>query len=638
MPIIRTLAKKLTALSGSLALATLLAISAATSPAMADETLWPKVKSTIAADQALEDKISVIMADMSLREKVGQLIMAEIKAISPKDARRNNIGGLLNGGGSWPTDEPGSRPVDWLAMANLYYKESAKSKSRIPIIWGTDAVHGHNNLAGATIFPHNIGLGAANNPALMRDIGTATAREVAVTGIDWVFAPTLAIVQDVRWGRTYEGYSSDPEIVANLSKEILLGLQGHPALDNFLTDEKVVATAKHFVGDGGPVYGSGRNKKIDQGDVPIDEKLLADLHGRPYIDALGVGVQTVMASFSSWNGHKMHHHKYLLTDILKNRMGFDGFVVGDWNGHEQVPGCSPSSCAAAINAGVDMIMVPYEWKKFLENTISQVKRGDISRVRLDDAVRRILRVKFRAGLMKGKAPSERFLAGRDALIGFAAHRQVARKAVRQSLTLLKNNGALPIAASRVLIAGAGADNVRMQSGGWTMDWQGRDVAAKKYQGYTSIGGGLRSALAANNVQVLDDKKNVQSGDTAIYVFGETPYAEFEGDKESTDYDKLSAKDVAFFEEMKAKGVKTVAVFLTGRPSGVDRLIDLADAFVVAWLPGSEGGGVADVLVAAKNGKAAYDFTGRLPFSWPANGGTADKPAATRFKRGFGLGY
>jgi beta-glucosidase len=324
-----------------------------------------------------------------------------------------------------------------------------KSKSRIPIIWGTDAVHGHNNLAGATIFPHNIGLGAANDPALMRDIGIATAREVAVTGIDWVFAPTLAIVQDVRWGRTYEGYSSDPEIVSNLSKEILVGLQGHPALDNFLTEEKVIATAKHFVGDGGPVYGSGRNKKIDQGDVPVDEKLLADLHGRPYIDALGVGVQTVMASFSSWNGKKMHHHKYLLTDILKGRMGFDGFVVGDWNGHEQVPGCSPSSCAEAINAGVDMIMVPYEWKKFLNNTVSQVKRGDISRSRLDDAVRRILRVKFRAGLMKGKAPSERFLAGRNALIGFAAHRKVARKAVRKSLVLLKNNGALPVRSSRV---------------------------------------------------------------------------------------------------------------------------------------------------------------------------------------------
>ncbi|MGB0343702.1 MAG: glycoside hydrolase family 3 protein, partial [Parvibaculales bacterium] len=525
-----------------------------------------------------------------------------------------------------------------LAMADLYYKESAKSSSRIPIIWGTDAVHGHNNLAGATIFPHNIGLGAANDPALMRDIGTATAREVAVTGIDWVFAPTLAIVQDVRWGRTYEGYSSDPEIVANLSKEILLGLQGHPSLDNFLTEEKVIATAKHFVGDGGPVYGTGRNNKIDQGDVPIDEKLLADLHGRPYIDALGVGVQTVMASFSSWNGQKMHHHKYLLTDILKGRMGFDGFVVGDWNGHEQVPGCSPSNCADAINAGVDMIMVPYDWKKFLENTIQQVKRGGISRARLDDAVRRILRVKFRAGLMKGKAPSERFLAGRDALIGFAAHRKVARKAVRKSLVLLKNNGALPVRSSRVFIAGAGADNVRMQAGGWTMDWQGRDVAAKKYKGFTTIGAGLRSALAENDVRVVKKADALRAGDTAIYVFGETPYAEFEGDKESTDYDKLSAKDVAFFEDMKAKGVKTVAVFLTGRPSGVDQLIDLSDAFVVAWLPGSEGGGVADLLVSNNNGQSSYDFSGRLPFAWPANGGTAEQAAPVRFKRGFGLSY
>ena len=604
----------------------------------ADETLWPKVKPGIPVDQALEDKIAFIMADMSLEEKAGQLIMAEIKAISPKDAKRNNIGGLLNGGGSWPTDEPGSRPIDWLAMADLYYKQSVKSKSRIPILWGTDAVHGHNNLAGATIFPHNIGLGAANDAGLMRDIGTATAREVAVTGIDWVFAPTLAIVQDIRWGRTYEGYSSDPEIVSKLSKEILLGLQGHPALDNFLTEEKVIATAKHFVGDGGPVYGTGRNKKIDQGDVPISEKELADLHGRPYIDALGVGVQTVMTSFSSWNGKKMHHHKYLLTDILKGRMGFDGFVVGDWNGHEQVPGCSPSGCAEAINAGVDMIMVPYEWKKFLSNTISQVKRGDISRARLDDAVRRILRVKFRAGLMKGKVPSERFLAGRNALIGFAAHRNVARKAVRKSLTLLKNNSVLPLSAGRIHIGGEGADNVRMQAGGWTMDWQGRDVAAKKYLGFTTLGQGLRDALGKNSADIVKNAKELKSGDVAVYVFGETPYAEFEGDKQSTDFDKLKSKDVEFLKNMKAKGVKTVAVFLTGRPAAVDEIIDLVDAFVVAWLPGSEGAGVADVLVAGKDRKPSFDFSGRLPFAWPRNGGTADKPAINRYELGYGLSY
>jgi beta-glucosidase len=600
-----------------------------------DETLWPRVKPAIAHDPALEDKITAIMADMSLREKVGQLIMAEYKAISPKDAKRNNIGGLLNGGGSWPTDEPGSRPVDWLAMADLYYKQSVKSSSRIPIIWGTDAVHGHNNVAGATIFPHNIGLGAANDPALMRDIGVATAREVAVTGIDWAFAPTLAVVQDVRWGRTYEGYSSDPEIVASLSKEILLGLQGHPALGNFLSEEKIIATAKHFVADGGPVYGTGRNNKIDQGDVPLDEATLAQLHGRPYIDALGVGVQTVMASFSSWNGQKMHHHKYLLTDILKNRMGFDGFVVGDWNGHEQVPGCSPSSCAAAINAGVDMIMVPYEWKKFLENTVRQVERGDITMSRLDDAVRRILRVKFRAGVMKGKAPSERLLAGRAALIGFENHRAVARHAVRKSLTLLKNNAVLPVRAKRVHIAGVGADNERIQAGGWTMDWQGRDVAADKYAGFTTVGAGLRAALAAAGAQEVPDAKTLRAGDVAIYVFGESPYAEFEGDKDSTDFDRLSKADIAFFKAMQAKGVKTVAVFLTGRPSGIDKIIDLSDAFVVAWLPGSEGAGIADVLVADNNGQARYDFTGKLLFAWPADDAAA---IDTRYKLGFGLSY
>lgn len=616
----------------------LLALTFLTSPAIADEQLWPKVKAGIEFDQELENKIDAVLAGMKLREKVGQLIMAEIKAISPKDARRNYVGGLLNGGGSWPTEEPGSRPVDWLAMADLYFKESAKSKSGIPIIWGTDAVHGHNNLAGATIFPHNIGLGAANDPALMRNIGIATAREVAVTGIDWVFAPTLAIVQDVRWGRTYEGYSSDPEIVSSLSKELLLGLQGHPALGNFLSEEKVVATAKHFVGDGGPVYGSGRNGKIDQGDVPISEKKLSELHGRPYIDALGVGVQTVMASFSSWNGHKMHHHKYLLTDILKGRMGFDGFVVGDWNGHEQVPGCSPSSCAAAINAGVDMIMVPYDWRKFIENTVSQVKRGEISQERLDDAVRRILRVKFRSGLMEGKSPSDRVLAGRDGLVGFAAHRNVARAAVRKSLTLLKNDNALPIKSSRVFLSGPGLDDVKMQSGGWTMDWQGRDVSAKKYSGHTSIGDGLRVALKEEGIEIVANESDLRPGDTAVYVFGETPYAEFEGDKESTDFDKLRSEDKSFFTRMKADKVKTIGVFLTGRPSGVDSLLDLSDAFVVAWLPGSEGAGVADVLLARKDGSSTYNFTGRLPFAWPADGGTASAPAPVRFDRGYGLSY
>ena len=283
-------------------------------------------------------------------------------------------------------------------------------------------------------------------------------------------------------------------------------------------------------------------------------------------------------------------------------------------------------------------MVPYDWKKFLENTVSQVKRGDISLVRLDDAVRRILRVKFRAGLMNGKAPSERFLAGRGALIGFAAHREVARKAVRKSLTLLKNNGALPIRASRVFIGGPGADDVRMQSGGWTMDWQGRDVAASKYKGHTTVGAGLRGALSEKNVSLIKDPENLKPGDTAVYIFGETPYAEFEGDKDSTDFDKLSAQDIAFLEKMKAAGVKSVAVFLTGRPAGVDNLLDLADAFVVAWLPGSEGAGVADVLVPGENGTANFDFQGRLPFAWPANGGTANAPADTRFKRGFGLSY
>ena len=587
----------------------------------ADEKIWPTVNSPIVIDEDVENKIDVLLSQMSVEQKVGQMIQAEVKSISPEDVGRFHIGSVLNGGGSWPTGEVDGPLGGWLALANLFYKESMSTKKgrlAIPILWGTDAVHGHNNVQGATIFPHNIGLGAGNNPGLVRDIGTITAREVAVTGIDWAFAPTVAVAQDIRWGRTYESYSSDPKIVADLSKELLLGLQGHPALENFMSEQKVIATAKHFIGDGGTQNGT------DQGNTITSEKELFDTHGQGYVQTIGAGVQTVMASFNSWNGEKLHGNKYLLNDVLKGKMKFQGFVVGDWNGHEQIEGCNKASCPTAINAGVDMIMVPNDWKPFLENTIKQVKSGEIAETRIDDAVRRILRVKFNAGMFDHGKPTDHALAGRASLIGHPKHRAIARQAVRESLVLLKNEGVLPLASNaKVIVAGSGADDPQMQSGGWTLTWQGRDVPAKQYKSFTTIKAGFENALRASGGKLI--KSQSGQADAAIIVFGEAPYAEMEGDLETIHFDLQSNPDFALMQKYKSKGMPVIAVFLSGRPRGVDAAIDLADAFVAAWLPGSEGAGIADVFLDNE-----HDFKGQLPFAWP------NAESATRFERGYGL--
>ena len=547
----------------------------------------------------------------------------------------------MNGGGSWPTDKADGPLGAWLNLANLFYgasMDTGDDRLAIPIMWGTDAVHGHNNVIGATIFPHNIGLGAANNPELMRDIGTATAREVAVTGIDWTFAPTVAVARDARWGRTYESYSSDPKIVADLTKELILGIQGHPALDNFLSEQKIIATAKHFVGDGGTAAGD------DQGDTILSEEDLFKIHGQGYVQALGVGTQTVMASFSSWNGQKLHGHKYLLTDVLKGRMGFDGLIVGDWNGHEQIEGCTKMSCPQAINAGIDLIMVPEDWKAFLENTVKQVKSGEIAMSRIDDAVRRILRVKYRAGMFVSGKPSEHRLAGRAKLLGHADHRNVARQAVRESLVLLKNDGVLPLdPASNILVTGSGADNPVMQSGGWTVTWQGRDLETRilnpldYYKGHTTISAGLSDAIKKARGSLTTDADSAKI-DAAIVVFGEEPYAEFEGDLASLDFDLANNTDFKIIQDLKAKNIPVVSVFITGRPRGVDAAIEASDAFVAAWLPGSEGAGVADVLLSNTQGKPAYNFKGSLPFNWPQNGSSNPITTSTKYKFGYGLTY
>ena len=628
----------LTCLAASLSAS--LAVTGCSSSEAAAAT-WPAVKSPIKKDPVIESKIDEWLAKMSIEQKVGQMIQAEIKSISPDDAAKYHIGSILNGGGSWPTDKADGPLGAWLNLANLFYgasMDTGDDRLAIPIMWGTDAVHGHNNVIGATIFPHNIGLGAANNPELMRDIGTATAREVAVTGIDWTFAPTVAVARDARWGRTYESYSSDPKIVADLTKELILGIQGHPALDNFLSEQKIIATAKHFVGDGGTAAGD------DQGDTILSEEDLFRIHGQGYVQALGVGTQTVMASFSSWNGQKLHGHKYLLTDVLKGRMGFDGLIVGDWNGHEQIEGCTKMSCPQAINAGIDLIMVPEDWKAFLENTVKQVKSGEIAMSRIDDAVRRILRVKYRAGMFVSGKPSEHRLAGRAKLLGHADHRNVARQAVRESLVLLKNDGVLPLdPASNILVTGSGADNPVMQSGGWTVTWQGRDLETRilnpldYYKGHTTISAGLSDAIKKARGSLITDADSAKI-DAAIVVFGEEPYAEFEGDLASLDFDLANNTDFKIIQDLKAKNIPVVSVFITGRPRGVDAAIEASDAFVAAWLPGSEGAGVADVLLSNTQGKPAYNFKGSLPFNWPQNGSSNPITTSTKYKFGYGLTY
>jgi beta-glucosidase len=504
---------------------------------------------------------------------------------------------------------------DWLSLADDYYlasQDTSGGGAGIPIVWGTDAVHGHNNVVGATLFPHNIGLGAANDSDLMKKIGEITAREVAVTGIDWVFAPTVAVAKDNRWGRTYEAYSSQSPIIKSYAGEIVAGLQG-PLAGLSTNESKVIATAKHFIGDGGTLRG------VDQGDTIMSLQELLDEHGQGYYEALDAEVQTVMATFNSWNGVKIHGHKFLLTDVLKNQMGFDGFVVSDWNGIGQVEGCTNNSCAQAINAGVDMVMVPEQWKGFLRNTLKQVKAGEISMARIDDAVERILRVKIRAGLFEKGLPSSREVAGNAGLIGAPAHREVARDAVRKSLVLLKNDDVLPLRAGKhVLVAGDGADNIGKQNGGWTITWQGTENKNSEFPGATSIYDGLANAIKSigGSTELSVSGNWSKKPDVAVVVFGEEPYAEGQGDVHTLAYRNGRTEDLELMQKLQSQDIPVVSVFITGRPLWVNAEINSSDAFVVAWLPGTEGGGVADVLVADSDNNPRYDFTGRLSFDWP----------------------
>lgn len=573
--------------------------------------IWPVLNIEVKADPAVESKVSDILSTMTLEQKIAQMIQPEIRNITVEDMRKYGFGSYLNGGGAFPNNDKHATPEDWVALAEKLYQASVDDSldgSTIPTMWGTDAVHGHNNVIGATLFPHNIGLGAANNPELVEEIAHITAKEVMATGIDWVFAPTVAVVRDDRWGRTYESYSEDPAIVREYAASVVKGLQGAAEKD-FLSDQRVISTVKHFVGDGGTVGGD------DQGDNIASEQDLFDIHAQGYVGGLTAGAQSVMASFNSWNGEKLHGHKYLLTDVLKDQMGFDGFVVGDWNGHGQVAGCNNEDCAQAINAGLDIFMVPSDWKVLYDNTIAQVKDGTIAMSRIDDAVRRILRVKVRAGLFDKPSPANRPLSADRSLIGKAEHREVAAQAVRESLVLLKNKDkTLPLSATkRILVAGDGADNIGKQSGGWSITWQGTNNTNDDFPGGSSIYDGIKAHVenGGGDVELSVDGSFETKPDVAIVVFGEEPYAEGHGDRETLIYQHGSKKDLALLEKLKSQGIPVVSVFISGRPMWVNAELNASDAFVAAWLPGSEGAAVADVLF----GK--HDFKGKLSFSWPS---------------------
>lgn len=602
---------------------------------VANPEIWPAYRYPVAIPAADQRRIEDLLGRMTLEEKIGQLIQADLCCVKPEDLKTYHLGSILVGGNSGPNGNDLAPAPEWLKAADAFYAASVDNSAGrlgVPVIWGIDAVHGNSNIIGATLFPHNVGLGAMRDAALIEKIGQVTAKEIRVTGQEWTFAPTVTVPQDWRWGRAYEGYSSDPKLVASYVGAMVRGLQGPADGYGLLKGPHVIASTKHFLADGGTLNG------VDQGDAQISEEALRDIHGAPYGPAIENGVATVMVSFSSWQGRKMTGNKSLITGVLKERMGFGGFVVSDWNAHGQVEGCTNDACPQALEAGLDMYMAPDTWRAVYGDLLARAKAGTLPMARVDDAVRRILGVKMRLGLFEAGKPSSRRLSGQWSLLGAPEHRAIAREAVRKSLVLLKNQGALPLKpGGRLLVAGEGADDIARQSGGWTLSWQGTGLNNSQFPGATSLFAGLKQAVEAGggSAQLSPDGSFTAKPDAAVVVFGETPYAEFQGDRATLALDNTLTGPFAIMRKLKAQGIPVVAVMLTGRPLYVNEALNTADAFVVAWLPGSEGGGVADVLVGDRAGRPRFDFTGTLPAAWPRTVSIAD---GALHDLGFGLSY
>jgi beta-glucosidase len=546
-----------------------------------------------AHDQAVDQ----LLSQMTLDEKIGQMVQVDSAALKDKaDVRKYFLGSVLSGGNSDPDN--GNTAPDWLAFVNGFASQALQTPLKIPLLYGIDAVHGHNNIDGATVFPHHIGLGATHDGRLVEHAERITAEEVAGTGIRWAFAPCLAVPQNSRWGRTYEGYSDDTALVTKLGAAAVRGLQG----DHLSAQPtSVLACAKHFIGDGGTTNG------VDQGDTICDEATLRKLYLPPYVAAIHAGVGSVMVSYSSWNGVKMHGNKYLLTDVLKTELGFRGFLVSDWAAIDQISPDYKHDIEQSINAGLDMIMIPNgpdkpnNYVEFINDLKALVAEGKVPLSRIDDAVRRILRIKFQMGLFAAAATDPALTAA----VGSPAHRAVARQCVRESLVLLKNeNHTLPLAKNlkHLVVVGAGADDLGMQCGGWTVDWQGGHGNITR--GGTTLLAAIRQTVSPQTeVTFSPDASNVKNADAIIAVVGEPPYAEMKGDRETLD---LSADDTALMARAKATGVPVVTLVFSGRPLLWEAAQADSAAFVAAWLPGSEGLGMTDVLF------GDYPFKGRMP--------------------------
>jgi beta-glucosidase len=529
--------------------------------------------------------VESLLARMTLEEKVGQMTQVDRQYLeSESDIRRYFLGSILSGGGSSPADDtaPG-----WAEMYDRFQDEALATRLQIPILYGIDAVHGHNNVRGAVIFPHNVGLGCTRDPDLVERVARATAEEVQATGIDWTFSPCIAVPRDERWGRTYEGFGETPELVAEMAAAAVRGYQ-----------PTILACAKHYLADGGTTGG------VDQGDARMDEATLRTIHLPGYRSAVAAGVDTVMASFSSWNGQKMHGNPYLLTDVLKGELGFSGFVVSDWAGIDQLPGDYASDIETSIGAGIDMVMVPRRYQEFTATLRALVESGQLPMSRIDDAVRHILQAKAAAGLFEAPYSDPSLLPR----VGSDEHRSLAREAVQKSLVLLKNHGeVLPLSkmARRIHVAGKNADDLGNQCGGWTLTWQGASGAITT--GTTLLEGLRATVFAGTEVTYSRDGSGAAGAEVGVVVIGERPYAEGLGDREDL---SLDDEDVAAVHAVQGAGVPTVVVLVSGRPLILGGVLEEADALVAAWLPGTEGAGVADVLF------GDHPPTGTLSHSWP----------------------
>jgi beta-glucosidase len=636
----------------------------------------------------IEAKVSALLAKMTLAQKIGQMLQPERQFITPEEVKEFHIGSVLSGGGSVPGE---NRPEDWIKMNDEYWAASMEADEdhlAIPLIYGVDAIHGNTNVLGAVVFPHNIGLGAAHDPDLLERIAATTAKEITAIGVEWTFAPTLAVARNDHWGRTYESYSENPKIVCEYAPRFVKGLQG-----NF-EEDKVIACVKHWVGDGATMHG------IDQGDMCISEEQLRQLHVPPYKAAIDAGVLTVMVSLSSWYGQKCHGHKYLITDLLKQELGFNGFVISDWDGIDYLDEDWAKCVVMSVNAGLDMFMVTSRWKEFIQILQDSVAAGKISMERIDDAVRRILRVKYQFGMFEKPRPALRKLSLDHSCFGSAEHREVAREAVRKSLVMLKNDDKmLPLDRNaRILVTGKNAHNRGHQCGGFTVAWQGvndkipldtgiydqldhdqpRDASdnvadswGSSIVGGTSVWEGIR-AIAPNAVLSNDGSDaDPDKLDLSIVVIGEVPYAEMLGDirveglakgikisqgstSEYADYNEagpimkkgpygthlylhqLHPEDLATIRNLTSKGIPVVAIMICGRPLVITQELEETKAFVVAWFPGSEGQGIADVIF------GDYPIQGKLGFSWPRyddeNWNVGDDNYNPLFPYGFGLEY